>query len=108
VRGAAVSLVVRPERVTLEPAETDVAALAGGVNRLPGHIRQTTFRGAQTQVTVVLPGFTLLADVANVHGEVPDWLGESREVWACVAPDAIRVLPRPSDGELATRAPSGG
>ncbi|HEX6515341.1 MAG TPA: ABC transporter ATP-binding protein [Nocardioidaceae bacterium] len=108
VRGATVSLVVRPERVTLEPAATDVATLAGGTNRLPGNIRQTTFRGAQTQVTVVLPGFTLLADVANVHGEVPDWLGESREVWACVAPDAIRVLPRPSDGAPATRAPSGG
>ena len=93
-RGAAVSLVVRPERITLEPCAPDATGPAGAANRLRGRIARTTFRGAQTQVTIGLAGLSLVADVANVHGEVPDWLHEGREVWGCVPPQAIRVLPR--------------
>ncbi len=104
-RGAAVSLVVRPERITLEPStpdstgETPVAdgaprgGTAGGVNRLPGRIDHATFRGAQTQVHLSMAGFRLVADVANVHGEPPPWLREGGQVWACISPNAVRVLP---------------
>jgi spermidine/putrescine transport system ATP-binding protein len=116
-RGAKVSLVVRPERITLEPSApagpadgataggmtagglTAGGMTAGGVNRLPGRVEHTTFRGAQTQVVVALAGCTLVADVANAHGEVPEWLSEGRHVWACIAPDAIRVLPSPTSDE---------
>jgi hypothetical protein len=69
------------------------------VNRLPGRVEHTTFRGAQTQVLVALAGCTWVADVANAHGEVPDWLSEGREVWACIAPDAIRILPSPTSDD---------
>ena len=86
---------------------------AGGVNRLPGRIEHATFRGAQTQVILGLPGCTLVADVANLHGEVPDWLREGRQVWACIAPDAIRVLPAtdataPTDVDASSTELSGG
>jgi ABC-type Fe3+/spermidine/putrescine transport system ATPase subunit len=103
-----VSLVVRPERITLEPGEPDATGPAGATNRLRGRITRTTFRGAQTQVAITLAGVSLVADVANVHGEVPDWLHDGREVWACISPRAIRVLPRPTSGEVADHAPAGG
>jgi hypothetical protein len=114
-----VSLVVRPERITLEPSATgrpgtaapmraaDGAGAAGGVNRLAGRVERTTFRGAQTQVTIALAGCTLVADVPNVHGEVPDWLHEGREVWTCIAPGAIKVLSRLAADGAASHAPSG-
>jgi spermidine/putrescine transport system ATP-binding protein len=109
-RGTAVSLVVRPERITLEPATPDSTGPAGGatggVNRLPGRVEQTIFRGPQTQVRVRLGGCTLVADVANAHGEVPDWLHEGRQVCACIAPDAIRVLPAASADAPAAEAPT--
>jgi len=107
-RGESVSLVVRPERITLEPGEPDATGPAGATNRLRGRITRTTFRGAQTQVAITLAGVSLVADVANVHGEVPDWLHDGREVWACISPRAIRVLPRPTSGEVADHAPAGG
>jgi spermidine/putrescine transport system ATP-binding protein len=118
-RGSGVSLVVRPERITLEPSATgrpgtaapvraaDGAGAAGGVNRLAGRVERTTFRGAQTQVTIALAGCTLVADVPNVHGEVPDWLHEGREVWTCIAPGAIKVLSRLAADGAASHAPSG-
>jgi len=105
-RGDPVTLVVRPERIALEADEPDATGPAGGTNRLRGRITRTTFRGAQTQVTLTLDGLALVADVANVHGEIPDWLHEGRAVWGCVSPRAIRVLPRPSSGEVASHAPS--
>jgi spermidine/putrescine transport system ATP-binding protein len=98
-RGAGVSLVVRPERITLEPSAPTGPANGAAVNRLPGRVEHTTFRGAQTQVLVALAGCTWVADVANAHGEVPDWLSEGREVWACIAPDAIRILPSPTSDD---------
>ena len=99
-RGSAVSLVVRPERITLEPGPGAGPTSSGGVNRLRGRIDRVTFRGAQTQVVVGLPGLALVADVANVHGEVPGWLCEGGDVWACVAPDAIRVLSAPAPTDI--------
>ncbi|HET7357887.1 MAG TPA: ABC transporter ATP-binding protein [Nocardioidaceae bacterium] len=105
-RGDTVSLVVRPERITLEPSAPAGVGTAGGVNRLPGRIERATFRGAQTQVTLALAGRTLVAEVANVHGEVPDWLSEGRQVWACIAPDAIRVLPSAAPSSPTSPSPS--
>jgi spermidine/putrescine transport system ATP-binding protein len=107
-RGATVSLVLRPERITLEPGGPHATGAPGQLNRLAGSIRRTTFRGAQTQVTIDLAGFALLADVANLHGEVPDWLHEGRQVCVCVAPAAVRVLAAPAtEGGSAGATPAG-
>ncbi len=92
VVGAEVSLVVRPERVRVSAAD-DVAA-AGEDNLLRGRVEQLVFRGAQTHVTVRVAGLTLVSDVANVHGEVPEWLHENRDVCVRISPQAARLLPR--------------
>ena len=95
VPGAEVSLVIRPERIEV-CAATDADA-AGGDNLLPGRVEHLVFRGAQTQVTVRVAGCPMVSDVANVHGDVPEWLHEGREVRVRISPQAARLLPR--DGE---------
>ena len=111
--GDRVSLVIRPERVELSElatsAEQHVAAdgvtMAGATgpgtsgNRLSGVIERLAFRGAQTQVTVDLAGTRLLADVANIHGETPPWLGEGRPVLVRISPGAVRIL-APDTGDF--------
>jgi spermidine/putrescine transport system ATP-binding protein len=88
--GSRVSLVIRPERVELSPANG--AEVSSG-NDFAGHVERLAFRGAQTQVTVSVCGLGLLADVPNVHGEVPEWLREGRDVRVRLSPSAVRVLP---------------
>jgi len=84
--GAAVSVMVRPERVVV--VEREDAA--------PGSLEATvaalTFRGAHTLVTLDCDGLTLDAEVANVHGEPPTWLREGLPVSARLSPSALRLL----------------
>jgi spermidine/putrescine transport system ATP-binding protein len=88
--GSRVSLVVRPERVELGPGDVSGTAVP---NEFNGPVERLAFRGAQTQVTVSVGGLHLLADVPNVHGEVPEWLREGRDVRIRISPAAVRVLP---------------
>jgi spermidine/putrescine transport system ATP-binding protein len=90
--GSEASVVVRPERVQLHA--TDDVVDVGGDNTFPATVERLTFRGAQTQVTLLLGGLTMTADVPNVHGEMPGWLREGREVVVRISPGAARLLPR--------------
>jgi spermidine/putrescine transport system ATP-binding protein len=103
VAGAAVSLVLRPERIEVlaaveagVPGGDDLLAgrVAGGDNVLTGRVESLVFRGAQTHVSVDVDGVTLVADVANVQGEFPAWLHEGRDVCLRISPRAARLLPR--------------
>jgi spermidine/putrescine transport system ATP-binding protein len=105
VPGTEVSVVVRPERVQL--AAGDDEGPAAGDNVFRGSVRQLVFRGAQTQVSVAVGDLTILADVANVHGEVPGWLAEGREVAVRISAAAAQLLPRADTvSAAATRSPA--
>jgi ABC-type Fe3+/spermidine/putrescine transport system ATPase subunit len=88
--GDRVDLLLRPERLQLSPRSTGSAGSA--VNRLVARVQRLAFRGAQTQVTLLVAEVSLVADVPNVHGEVPTWLHEGSEVLVEVSPAAIRLL----------------
>ena len=69
------------------PTDTGQAGAAGGsdfgnvvTNALQGMESSQVFRGAHTQVNVRVADITFACDVANVHGEVPDWLHVGRQV----------------------------
>ncbi len=86
--GQTVSVMVRPERVAVsENAEADDTT-----NVLRGRVDTITFRGARTAVMLDCGGLRLEAEVANVAGEPPAWLGEGAEVSVLVSPGALRVL----------------
>jgi spermidine/putrescine transport system ATP-binding protein len=86
-----VRVVIRPERVGLEPYGST------GENRVPGMIERLVFVGPTTQVLVRLaPGETLQATVLNRAGEIPFRQGAAVSVH--LPPDALRVL-RPATGE---------
>jgi len=91
VVGDRLSLVVRPERVVV--LGCDDAAAAGDDNVQPGRVEHLVFRGAHTQVLVNVGGLTMACDVANVHGEMPEWLAEGRDVSVRISPSALRLLP---------------
>jgi spermidine/putrescine transport system ATP-binding protein len=83
---AAAAIVVRPERVVLEPFGP-----VGGDNRLPGVVERTVYLGASSQVLVRLAtGATIQVSVANTGGDAGYRPGTP--VWAHLPADAIRVL----------------
>jgi ABC-type Fe3+/spermidine/putrescine transport system ATPase subunit len=83
----AVKVVIRPERVRLEPYDG-----AGSVeNRIPGMIERTVYLGSITQLIVRLaPGDTLQAMVPNEDGARPYQQGTP--VRAYLPAEALRVL----------------
>jgi spermidine/putrescine transport system ATP-binding protein len=86
--GAAVAVMVRPERVEVAPDSTAMQ----GANVLRGRVGTLTFRGAHTAVLLDCAGLRLEAEVANVAGAPPAWLAEGAEVSAQVSPHALRLL----------------
>ncbi len=80
-----VKVVIRPERVRLEPAD------ATGVNRVPGMVERVVYVGSIMQVIVHLaPGQTLQAWIQNLGEELPYHQGASVAVH--LPADALRVL----------------
>jgi spermidine/putrescine transport system ATP-binding protein len=76
--GALLRVGVRPEKVTLLPAEVDPPA---GVNVLRGRVEIASFLGTAIQYVVHTPGgeeFTAVAQ--NIRGQTPDSIGPGREV----------------------------
>ncbi|MEZ5095901.1 MAG: ABC transporter ATP-binding protein [Nocardioides sp.] len=88
--GAAVTVMVRPERVEIGAASAGETARG---NTVRAEVRRLTFQGPHTLVTVEGDGLVLDAQVPNVHGEPPDWLLEGAAVDVRVAPSALRLLP---------------
>jgi spermidine/putrescine transport system ATP-binding protein len=86
-----VKVVIRPERVRLEPAG-DAAP-----NRLPGRVERVLYLGPVTQLTVGLAaGATVTAVVAN-DGGAAGWR-QGDEVAAHLPAEALRVLPTGPEG----------
>jgi len=84
-----VKVVIRPERVALEPYRTDAGADG---NRLPGMVERVVYQGSATQVVIRLPqGDTLRASVPNQGG--PSTWEQGTPVAAHLPVDALRVLP---------------
>jgi spermidine/putrescine transport system ATP-binding protein len=80
-----VQVVIRPERVRLEPYGS------GGENRLPGMVERLVYLGASTQLLVRLAhGETVQATVPN-EGQPPPW-SQGTPVAAHLPCDALRVL----------------
>ena len=95
-------IVIRPERVELEPHEADA-----GPNRLPGMVERVVYVGSAVQVLVrVATGETLQALVTNTGKVLPYEQGTPVQLHLPV--DAVRVL-RAADGsetdEPAVEAP---
>jgi spermidine/putrescine transport system ATP-binding protein len=81
-----VQVVIRPERVRLEPHGS------AGENRLPGMVERLVYQGATIQLAVRLAhGETVQALVQNPGGQLP-WR-QGTPVAAHLPADAVRVLP---------------
>jgi hypothetical protein len=81
-----VRVVIRPERVRLEPAG------ATGENRVPGMVERVIYVGSTIQVIVHLaPGFTVQSWWQN-RGEAVLPFEQGRPVTVHLLPDALRVL----------------
>ncbi|MGH3509821.1 MAG: ABC transporter ATP-binding protein [Nocardioidaceae bacterium] len=89
--GDGVTVVMRPERVEVGPPG---AVDGGGPGAsLDGSVESLAFLGSHSHVTLRVGTLALVAEVANVHGEVPDWLREGSLVCARVSPAAVQLLP---------------
>jgi ABC-type Fe3+/spermidine/putrescine transport system ATPase subunit len=78
-------LLVRPERVGLEPHQTQ------GENRLPGMVERVVFRGSNNQVFVRLTGGELIQVLVQNSGQEPDYTSGD-PVRVHIPPEALRVL----------------
>ena len=83
--GGTVKLLIRPERVRLEPTDS------GGENRLPGMVERVVYRGSSNQVFVRLPsGDQVQAFVQNA-GDVRQYVsGDPVRVF--LPSEALRIL----------------
>jgi spermidine/putrescine transport system ATP-binding protein len=81
-----VRVLIRPERVGVEPAGTL------GENRLPGMAERAIFLGGAYELHVRLVGGELLKATMPNDGEPPVGLVEGAPVTVHLPPDAIRVL----------------
>jgi spermidine/putrescine transport system ATP-binding protein len=88
--GDHVTLMVRPERVEIAPADAGL----GGVNVFTATVQTLTYRGAQTVVRVAADGLEVEAEVPNIHGSAPDWLTVDRPVTLRISSTALQVLTR--------------
>ncbi|HSE81248.1 MAG TPA: ABC transporter ATP-binding protein [Gaiellaceae bacterium] len=86
-------LVIRPERVELEPHEADF-----GPNRLPGMVERVVYVGSAVQVLVrIATGETLQVLVTNTGKDLPYQQGTPVQLHFPV--EALRVIPAEDRGE---------
>jgi spermidine/putrescine transport system ATP-binding protein len=104
--GDTLTLVVRPERVEVSPM-TDLRA-DDEANVFASRIEHLVFRGGHTHVVLDAAGSRLTAEVANVHGELPGWLVEGREVCTRVSHRAAQLLPARASGTAELSGPANG
>ena len=99
-------LVIRPERVRLEPRESS------GENRVPAMVQRIVYRGSSSQVFLTLPnGDQVQAFIQNVGDEAQYKSGDAVRVY--LPPEALRVLvdtgtaPLKDAGDVESEAPAG-
>jgi spermidine/putrescine transport system ATP-binding protein len=78
-------LVIRPERVLLEPHGST------GENRIPGIVERIVYRGSNNQVFVRLAGGDLIQSLVQNAGHGRDW-ASGDAVRVHLPPEALRVL----------------
>jgi spermidine/putrescine transport system ATP-binding protein len=83
-----VRVVIRPERVHLEPYGTS------GPNRLPGMVERLVYQGSTTQLVVRLAHGEAVQALVQNQGQPLPWR-QGTPVAAHLPPDALRVLPDP-------------
>ena len=87
-------LVIRPERVRLEPSSST------GENRIPGMIERVVYRGSSNQVFIRLPNGDQIQTLIQNAGE-EEQFASGDAVRLYLPPDALRVLadtgPAPQD-----------
>ncbi|MFT4009852.1 MAG: ABC transporter ATP-binding protein [Nocardioidaceae bacterium] len=89
--GHGVTLVIRPERVEISPIDGMCADAEANV--FPSTIEHLVFRGGHTHVVTRAGDCLLTAEVANVHGALPDWLAEGQQVCTRISHKAAQLLP---------------
>lgn len=85
--GSAVNVMVRPERITLQPVGGSVP---GG---LPATVRSLTYRGARSSVQLEAGSLRVEAEVPHAAGQAPPWVVPGAQVACVIPPDAVRLLP---------------
>jgi spermidine/putrescine transport system ATP-binding protein len=96
-----VKVVVRPERIALEPHGTT------GANRVPAMVERTVYVGPITQLIVRLaPGDRIQVMIPN-RGDEGDW-PQGTALAVHFPPDALRVLPADDDLPAAADDDDGG
>jgi spermidine/putrescine transport system ATP-binding protein len=84
-----VKVVIRPERVRLEPYGTT------GPNRVPGMVERLVYQGPATQLVVRLASGEPLQALVQNQGEPLSWQ-QGTAIAVHLPPDALRVLPDPT------------
>ncbi|HYO31423.1 MAG TPA: ABC transporter ATP-binding protein [Nocardioidaceae bacterium] len=97
--GHRMSLVVRPERVEISPPAQVEPGPDANVYR--GKVERLVFMGSHTHVDVRIGSWALVAELTNVHGELPGWLVEGSDVTVRIATSAVRLLPSTAQSEPA-------
>jgi spermidine/putrescine transport system ATP-binding protein len=93
-------LLIRPERVRLEPSGSD------GENRVPGMVERVVYRGSSNQVFIRLPnGDQVQAFVQNAGDATPFAGGDPVRIY--LPPEALRVLADTPTGRVGPEAEQG-
>jgi spermidine/putrescine transport system ATP-binding protein len=85
----AVQVVIRPERVRLEPYGST------GPNRVPGMVERLVYQGPATQLVVRLANGASLQALVQNQGQPLSWQ-QGTAIAVHLPPDALRVLPEPA------------
>jgi len=96
--GQRVSVMVRPERVTVLPPEA-----ASEVDTIPAQVRTVTYRGARSLVALTAGSVSIEAELAHAAGETPRWVTPGTAVACLIPAEAVRLL---SAGEADDVRPS--
>ncbi|HLY87033.1 MAG TPA: ABC transporter ATP-binding protein [Gaiellaceae bacterium] len=90
-------IVIRPERVVIEPYESS------GANRVPGMIERVVYHGSSEQLVVRLASGDIVQALFVRDGSSHDW-AQGTAVQVHLPAEALRVLPPSSPGEMAAVA----
>ncbi len=91
-------VVIRPERVVIEPYETQ------GSNRVPGMVERVVYNGASEQLVIRLATGTVVQALSVRDGTPEKWT-QGTAVQAHLPAESLRVLPPSPAGSAAQASP---